>query len=160
MFFPEFIFSMTQMPLSKVLDKKESPKYLQTHGKTSPTLRGRITPSGACMKVTAITLCNLFATLFILSGIASSIAFRMFWSRLRSQHLATWEQLGRPTSFFIGPLKFRRFIWFLWRRDYESLLDQKTVTFGRFLRKLFVCSMILGALACAFMIFVAWTYGL
>src|SRR6267378_3857426 len=86
-------------------------------------------------------LCNILCVLFFLSGLGATIAFRIFWSRLRKQHTEAWEHLGRPWI-----ILHRRFIKYLWRREYESLPDVKLVAFGRFLRTYFISSMILGAL--------------
>lgn len=82
----------------------------------------------------------------------------MFWSRLRKHHAVTWERLGCPVVFLsCGPVKFSRFLSFLWRKEYESLPDRDTVAFGRLSRSLFIWSLVLGILTCGALIFVAWT---
>ncbi len=55
MLFPEFTLSMPQKPSSKALDKRESLKYPQTHGKISTALCGRITPLGSIKRLCHLT---------------------------------------------------------------------------------------------------------
>jgi len=75
-----------------------------------------------------------FAVLFV-SCFGGLIAIKTFQSRLRRLHTATWEQLGKPGVFLNNsPLNSIRFLRFMWRKDYKSLPDKNTVTFGRMLR--------------------------
>jgi hypothetical protein len=58
-----------------------------------------------------------------------------FFSRLRKLHTGIWDQLGKPVIFLNnGTQNGMAFVKFMWRREYESLPDRKTVAFGRFLR--------------------------
>jgi hypothetical protein len=67
-----------------------------------------------------------------------------FSVRLRKLHAETWDQLGKPVVFLnSGMLNTIRFIRFMWHRSYESLPDEKTVAFGRFLRAFLIYYMIL-----------------
>jgi hypothetical protein len=103
------------------------------------------------------TLCNILTFLFFLTGIGGAIAHQFFLSRLRKLHIRTWDQLGKPVVFLnFGILNIRRFAGFMWRKDYETLPDKKTVAFGGFLRTYFFFSAILGALTVAALICVAW----
>jgi hypothetical protein len=82
-----------------------------------------------------------FAFMLLFVGcIGGMIAQQIFYSRLRKLHTATWEKLGKPVIILnAGMLGSIQFIKFLWRREYESLPDKKTVSFGRFLRAYLIC---------------------
>ena len=93
---------------------------------------------------------NLFPFAFVLlfvGCIGGMILQQFFYSRLRKLHTATWEKLGKPVIILnAGMIGSIQFIKFLWRREYESLPDRKTVAFGRFLRAYFICFVLLFAL--------------
>src|SRR5580693_4019832 len=82
-----------------------------------------------------------FAFILLFVGcIGGMITQQIFYSRLRKLHTATWEKLGKPVIILnAGMLGSIQFIKFLWRRDYESLPDRKTVAFARFLRAYLIC---------------------
>jgi hypothetical protein len=85
--------------------------------------------------------------LLLVGCIGGMIIQQFFYSRLRKFHTATWEKLGKPVIILnAGMIGSIQFIKFLWRRDYESLPDKKTVAFGRFLRAYFICYALLFAL--------------
>jgi hypothetical protein len=87
-----------------------------------------------------------FVLLFV-GCIGGMIIQQVFYSRLRRLHTATWEQLGKPVIILnAGMLGSIQFIKFLWRRDYESLPDRKTVAFARFLRAYLICYAVFFAL--------------
>ena len=76
----------------------------------------------------------LFVLLFV-SCLGGLITQQTFFSRLRKLHTSTWEELGKPVIFLnSGIPNAARFIKFMWNRSYESLPNQRTVAFGRFLR--------------------------
>jgi hypothetical protein len=83
-------------------------------------------------------LWNILAVIFFCSGIGAEIFVRAFWSMLRTQHVATWESLGKPRS-ILNP----KFILFLLRGEYEALADKKIAGFARSLRRYYICVLIL-----------------
>ena len=82
-----------------------------------------------------MTLYIILFVLLLVSGVSGLVVQQVFLSRLRKRHTRTWEQLGKPVIFLnSGALNTIDLLRFLWRRDYESLDDTKTVKLGRFLR--------------------------
>ena len=91
-------------------------------------------------------LCNALCMILFLAGTGGFYAKWFFLARLRKLHVAKWEQLGRPVSFAGGIFNTGKFVRFIWRKDYESLSDEKTLAFARFLRTYYFFSAILCAL--------------
>ena len=83
------------------------------------------------------TLFNILVALLMVSCVGGLVTQQIFLSRLRKKHTRTWEQLGKPVIFLnSGLLNTIDLLRFLWRKNYESLDDTKTVVLGRFLRGL------------------------
>ena len=73
--------------------------------------------------------------ILMVSCISGFVIQQIFLSRLRKIHMRTWEQLGKPVIFLnSGMLNTLDFLRFMWRREYESLGDPRTIALGRFLR--------------------------
>ncbi len=107
-------------------------------------------PLGRGTDVVMNTLSIILFPLFFASGIAGTIAYRRFLSRLRKLHINSWENLVKPSSFLnFGIGNTRRFAVFLWRRDYEKIRNEKTVAFARFLRTYYICCGVLAAMTLA-----------
>ena len=89
-----------------------------------------------------------FAFVLLFAGcIGGMIAQQVFYSRLRKLHTATWEKLGKPVIILNnGTQNGMAFVKFMWRREYESLPDMKTIALGRFLRAYLLFYMIFFAL--------------
>ena len=81
----------------------------------------------------------LIFTFWFVSLLLERVVRWIFLSRLRSLHLAIWQQLGEPMT-MVGTLRFYRF---LWRRDYDLLADEKIAVIGRATRFFFVCEIVL-----------------
>jgi hypothetical protein len=76
----------------------------------------------------------LFIALFVSTGIGFVLQHR-FLSRLRTRHAQTWEALGRPTLFLNNSIgNSLAVLRFLWRREYQSLGDHRSVRLASFLR--------------------------
>jgi len=76
----------------------------------------------------------LFVALFV-SAICGLALQWTFLSRLRGQHLPTWEALGRPTLFLNNSImNSTAVLRFLWRRGYRTLGDEQLARLGNFLR--------------------------
>lgn len=102
-------------------------------------------------------ICNILGSLFFLSGIVGTIAIHQFLSRLRKNHAKTWEQLGEPVLFLnFGVANVRKFIGFMWRKDYEALPDERTKTFAWALRAYLICCAFLGGLTVVAFSSVGW----
>jgi hypothetical protein len=91
------------------------------------------------MEVLSVVLVSTFFVVFFVSCVGGLIMQQIFFSRLRRLHTSTWEQLGRPVIFLnSGLLNTVAFFRFMWRREYESLGNQRTVAIARFLRALLI----------------------
>ena len=88
----------------------------------------------------------------LLSCVSGLVTQQLFLSRLRKKYTGTWEQLGKPVIFLnSGMLNTTNLLRFLWRKNYESLDDAKTIALGRFLRGFLLfyfvlCSLYIGTL--------------
>ena|SRR5258706_6573507 len=71
----------------------------------------------------------------VMSAVVGFVIQHAFLTRLRTHHTPIWEALGRPTLFLNNSITNSiAVLRFLWRREYQTLGDHRSVRLARFLR--------------------------
>jgi hypothetical protein len=80
-----------------------------------------------------------FGTIYLVSMVLGDV---LLW-RLRRRHPETWETLGRPNYIFGYRIRESvTMLRFLWRREYRSLPDERSIRLAAFVRGFFAASLV------------------
>jgi hypothetical protein len=97
-------------------------------------------------------LAQLIFLLFFASIVLEKIVTWIFLSRMRRLHPETWSQLDEPATMYTGH-KFQKF---LWRKEFNSMTDDRMVVIGRSVRWFWLSKMVLFILMCGFCVYYSW----
>ena len=98
------------------------------------------------------TLLNFICIFWFVSVLLEKLITKIFLSRLRRLHTATWIHLGEPAVL----MTTFKFLGFLWRKDFNLLPDEKIVVVGRAARFFWLCEAVLWVLMAVFVVELSW----
>jgi hypothetical protein len=99
-------------------------------------------------------LAQLIYQLFAAAVVLELVVTWIFLSRLRRLHPETWKQLDEPTMSHRG----RKFRIFLWRKEFNSMPDDRMVVIGRAARWLWLCRGVMVPLAFGIWFYTTWDH--